>query len=134
MSEGYSGFEVELHMETGTPGTYAAVANIRDLDGPGIEVEEVDSSSRSSGWMTFRPGMKNGGEVSLDVVYDPALHTTLRATIGTTKNWKIVMPDTGAEEWAFSGFVKQFSPSAPLNDALTADITIKVSGEVTFTA
>jgi hypothetical protein len=129
----HSGFAVILQLE-GAGAVFAAVAQVRDIEGPGIEVDDVDASHRGSRLKKFQPGMIDNGEVKFDIVYDPALHSTLYGLIGTEKNWKLVMPDSGAETWAFSGYIKGWSKKAPLADALTADITVKVNGSITVTA
>jgi predicted secreted protein len=51
---------------------------------------------------------------------------------GTLRNWRIVFPDTGATEWDFAAFVTGYEPKMPHDGALTADISLELSGTPTL--
>lgn len=124
----------QMH-DGGSPGAFIAVGEVTDIDVLDIEIDDLDVSSHSSPgqWREFVAGMKDAGELSMEVNYDPALHGNLWAAVGVTRQHKIILPDAGAAEFAFSGFISGMSAEAPHDDKLSATFTIKVTGAVTLT-
>ncbi len=52
----------------------------------------------------------------------------------TTRNWKLVFPVTAVSGFwglTFAGVLTKWQPKAPVAGELTADITIKVAGNIT---
>ena len=89
---------------------------------------------------TFIAGMVDGGEVTIEVAYDPdsdttddvEVHTELTTDMlaGTLGVWMCEWSD-GCKVWG-QGVLTAFSPTAAIDDKLTASFTVKVSGAVTF--
>ena len=133
----YSGYDAQLGVDDGAGG-YTTVAQVRDISGPGLGTDTIETSDRDgSGWKEFLGGLADGGEVTFDVLYDPtgATHNATTGLVGmlaskAVKSWQLALP--GSVNWTFDGLVTGFDPKAPLNDALTADVTIKVSGQPTL--
>lgn len=138
----YVGRATELHWDPMGGTAWKKIAQIRDLSLPSFSREEIDTSHRDQNfWRTFAKGMKDAGEIGFDIMFDPQLasHGTASASglladfanDGTAlPNWKIVFPDT--TEWTCLGFVSGFDGDSPQDDALTADLSIKLSGEPSF--
>lgn len=122
----------KMHDGSSTYVTVEEVTNIGLLD---VDVDTIDVSSHDSPsqWREFVGGMKDGGELSMDINYDPALHGTLFSALGENRNQKFILPDAGAAEVSFEAVVSGFSASAPYDDKLSATVTLKVSGAVTIT-
>jgi predicted secreted protein len=134
---GIDAFGTTLARESdSTPGTYIAIGNVTSLSPPGISRETLDVTAHDSpdGWMEFLGGLKDGGEVSFDVNYDPAKHDDLLADFQADDpvNWKVTFPDTAATEWTFPGILTGFEPDAPYDDKLAASLTLKVAGKPTI--
>lgn len=112
-------------------GIYTPVADVTEVGFLDAKVDTIETTVHSSAgqWRTFMGGMKDGGELKMSVNYDPALHGTIWATLGAdnTKH-RVTLPDAGAATVEFNGVVTGFSSSAPFDDMLSADITIKVTG------
>lgn len=134
----YAGFGVSLAVDDGLGGGFVDVAQVRDLAGPGLANDTIEVTDRDGGgWKEFLGGLKDGGEITLDVTYDPA-GSTHNATSGLVHlyggalvvSWRITWPDSTV--WTLNGLVTNFEPKAPLADALVADVTIKVSGQPTL--
>ena len=116
--------------------TYIPVADVTEVSILDVSVETIETTTHGSpnGWRTFVGGVKDGGELKMSVNYDPALHASIYATIGSdTLKHKIVIPDAGLADVVFTGIVTGFSAGAPYDDKLSAEITIKVSGELVIT-
>jgi len=90
-------------------------------------------------WHEYIKGLKDGGEISLDLTYLPG-HATQDASTGLLKdfndrilrNFQLVFPDTGTTTWSFAAFITGFEPSAPKDDRLSAAVTLKISGQPTL--
>lgn len=73
------------------------------------------------------------------IFYDPAdtEHERLRAAYeaGTLEYWTFVLPDTGAAQWAFSGYITGMTiPTLGTTGALESTLTFTAAGAPTFTA
>lgn len=140
MSE-YFGYDVLLKIYNGS--TYTTVAQVRDIEGPGLKLDTVEVTTRdTSKWRKRIAGLKDGGVVTAELVYDPdaATHAAGANTgvayyllQGTSYQFQIVLPDTTPTTIAFTALVTQFKPKAPMEGALLADVELTITGAVTIT-
>lgn len=109
------------------------IAELTSIAGLDISQETIDSTNLSStgGYREFIAGFKDGGEVSLsgnfngaDTNGQMALYTAL--TSSTVDSYTITYPGGGS--WTFSAVVTGFSTGAELEDLVTFEATLKVSG------
>lgn len=125
-----------------SPGTtYETIANVTNISGPERTRETIDVTAHDSpdGWMEFIGGLKNGGEVSLDINYDPAEAThDLDDDFDDAepRNYRIViLPDTEDEyTWQLKGILTTLGDEFPYDDRQQRSMTIKVTGKPTLTA
>ena len=128
----YGAYGAVLKRVTGGPTT---IAQIRDIGGPGVSMDTIDVTTHDStdAWREFVAGLKDGGEVSLDLVYDPdsPSQTLLRTDLdGRTKaSYSITLTDATPAIITFDCFVTAFEPSAAVEDELGLSATLKVTGE-----
>lgn len=117
-------------------GSFSAVAEVMSISGPGIsrdavDVTDFDSTDR---FREFVGGLKNAGEVSMDIGFDPDSTdvTNFLADINTDTSgyYKIVFPDT--TEWGFAALITGFEPGSPLDDKMTATVTYQLTGKPAF--
>ena len=144
----YPGYKVLIAREVAaTPGTYAGVAHVRDIDGPGGTAETVETSHRDSSFRLYQAGMRDGGEVTFDIVFDPDLaghDPTLSASmykdweLGRTANYKMTYPGElvtttcDSTTCIFNTLITTWQFKAPLKDALVASLTLKINGALTW--
>ncbi|MGW3627283.1 phage tail tube protein [Streptomyces sp. NPDC000880] len=134
---GMDGFGVQLKRGDGAgPEVFTALADITNLSGPGLSRNTIDVTSHGSpnAYMEFLGGLKDAGEVSVDINYQPAVHDVLVDDFDDTapRNYQIVFPDTPATTWAIKAILTGFEPSAPYDDKLSASLTFKISGKPTI--
>lgn len=123
-----------------TPGTtYEVVANVTTISGPSRSRETIDVTAHDSpgGWMEFIGGLKDGGEVSLDINYDPSEDThDLDDDFDdvSARNYQIViLPGTEDEHtWSFKGVLTGLEDEFPYDDKMSRTMTIKMSGKPTL--
>ncbi len=102
---------------------------LTEVGGPSLSRDTVDTTHMLSPdeWREFIAGLKDGGEVTLTVHFDPAEIPPIESAKGTVT---ITWPD--GTPWSFDGIVTAYEPAAPVDDKMVASITIKVSGKVNF--
>ena len=112
---------------------FTAIAQVTNITPPGISRETLDMTAHDSpdDYMEFIGGLKDGGEVSIDLNYDPSLHDVLIADFDDDepRSYQIVFPDADATTWQFKAVMTGFEPDAPYDDKLSASATFKVSGK-----
>lgn len=118
------------------------IAEIIGLQGPSMKLDTVDVTNHQSlsGWKECIPTLKHGGEVSFEINFIPtnATHRNIVGGLiylfdqGILQPFTLVWPDTAGTSWAFSSYVTGFTPAAPHDGKLSAAVTLKVSGPVSF--
>jgi predicted secreted protein len=121
----------------------ATIAQVQTISGPGLAADTVDVTTHDStnAWEEVVVSILRSGEVTLDIVYDPAADThdatggaglLTRLENRTLTNFSLVFPDTANTTWAFNGYVNGFEPGEPVEGALTASVTVKISSVPTL--
>jgi len=139
---GRDGFGTQFQRATTiSPGTtYETIANVTSIGGPDRKRETIDVTAHDSPgqWMEFIGGLKDGGEISLDINYDPA---ELTHDIDddfddeAPRNYRvIILPGTEDEHtWQLKGIMTELSDEFPYDDKMGRTMTIKISGKPTLT-
>ena len=135
------GFGSRLQMRL-PGGEWTTLAGVQDLTGPELSTEDVQVTHQESpdAHHEHIPGLRDSGTVTCDVVYTPQspAHGNQPGGLAyewrsrTVRDWRIVWPDSGGTTWTFRGYVSGFSPSAPLAEALTASVTIRIAAAPTL--
>ncbi len=86
--------------------------------------------------------LRDEGQVTLSLNFDPA-HATHDAVTGvnaafragTTKNWQMVFPDTGALQASFAAVITdfRFNPYPANSGVGSATLTLEIDGAITWT-
>lgn len=136
-STGKTGRQVYIMIE-GTE-----VANVNAIGFDGRDAEEIDFTHLRStgGYRELKQGFKDPGTINLTLQFDPT-HATHNGSTngiegllnsGTEINWEIVFDDAG---WAVSysgvGFIKANSINIGVDNAVEAQVTLRVSGASTL--
>ena len=135
---GLDAFGTQLKRGDGATPTevFTAIANVTDITPPALERETLDVTSHGSpdAWREHIGGLKDGGEVEIEINYDPREHDALVADLEDEdpRNYKVVWPKS-LGEWEFKAILTNFEPEAPHDDKLAASLTFKVSGKPTIT-
>lgn len=116
---------------------FTAIAEINSIDGPSMTRDTIDVTSLDStgGYREFIGGFRDGGEISLEMNFTLAGYDDLKADYesDSARDYQIVLPDTGATTFGFSAIVTGIGIAIPTDDKITANVTLKVSGQVTLT-
>src|SRR5512139_478240 len=142
MSNGFAAYGTLLKIGNGggTAETFATIAEVGDIDGPSMSVNTIDMTNHSSpgARMEFKAGLIDSGEISFPINFIPT-DDTHDDVVGIQKvmndrdtwNWQMVFPDTSTV--TFAAMVTAFGIKAPVAGKLSADVTLKISGQWTWT-
>lgn len=115
---------------------FTPIGNVTNVSGPEIERETYDVTAHDSvdGWREFVGGLKDAGEVSVEVNFDVAEHGVLVQDFEDTeaRNYEIVFP-LGQGKWAFKAFLTGLSAESPVDDKQSGELTFKVTGKPVLT-
>lgn len=116
------------------------IAAVKSISGPGIKLDTEDVTSHDSvdGWEEVVATILRSGEVSIDLMYDPAAATHKNTSGGllydlvhrASTTYSITFPD--GTVWSFTAFVTGFEPDAAADGSLTASVTLKITGKPTI--
>ena len=128
--------------DAGTPGATGVaeeeVAQVTNISGPGLglDTEDVTTHDSTAAWEEVVGTILRSGEISLDLVFDPA-DDTQDAVLGLVYRledkvysfFKLIFSDAASTEWESEGYVIGFEPSASVGGALTGVAKIKITGQ-----
>jgi len=117
-----------------TPTVFTTIAEVMDLTVPDSQVEQIDVTNFQStnNRREFISGLVDGGQVDFTLNWVPSSATdvALRNARGVTKVVKLTFPN-GATI-TFNANLQSYKPTAPTDKQMTADVSFKVSGDVTY--
>ncbi|MFA5420140.1 MAG: phage tail tube protein [Bacteroidales bacterium] len=117
---------------------YHTIAEVNSISGPGMTRDTIDVTSLDStgGYREFITSFRDAGEISLSMNFTHDGYTVMKTDFeaSAARYYKIVLPNTEQTVFKFAGFVTSCPIAIPMDDKVTADVTIKISGQVTFYA
>ena len=134
----YHAFGARLLYNDGS-GTWISVAGIRDLGGFSMSADTVDVTCHSSPgkYREYRSALKDGGEITTDLVFDPEDAIGQGILLGKfdtqdVTKWRIEFATANKQQWQAPGIVTNFEASNPVEGEISASLTIKVVGRPLF--
>lgn len=114
--------------------TWQDIAEINSIDGPGKSRDTIDVTSLDStgGYREFIGGFRDGGTVTLPMNFTRDTYDLMNADFESNllQNYEIFLPDAEHTSFEFEGLVTELGLAIPADDKITADVTIKVSGQI----
>lgn len=139
---GIDAFGTQLKRDSDGAGTFVTVANVSDLSGPSRQRDAIEVTAHDSPdqYREFVKGLKDGGEVTATINYNPG-NTTHQALDDdfeedALRDYQVVLLPGEADEhtWEFSALITDLGDSFPIDDRMERDVTFKISGKPTLTA
>lgn len=143
-NSGTLGYGTDLSYSTNSGSTYSSVAQILEINGLAVKVTKVDQTGLLSPNKTRqkRPGLADVDDLTLKIIYKASMMASLVNLLtgaadggAQTVLWRVTLPDgtsTGSTA-IFTGFISDLSLAVPLDDNITQDMSITVTGAYTFT-
>jgi len=114
--------------------TYTSLAEVLSITPPSISVETIGATHMASddGFREYIAGLKDGGEVTVNMNYVEASATLLQTLVlAGYETFKITFP--GSSTYVFSGIPTAFTfDDVVIDDKVAMSLTIKVSGKPVF--
>lgn len=117
-----------------------AVGGLTTIGGVEISADSIDVTdlSNTDGYRESLPGFKDGGEVTvsgfLDGEDEGQEECLTLMNSGEVVPCEIVFPAKIGKTWSFNAGVTKYATNADLEDAVTFETTLKVSGKPTLAA
>lgn len=115
---------------------WEAIAQVKSITGPSktrnfIDVTSLDSTG---GYREFITGFRDAGTLSLNMLFNRDGYELFDADFAseTPVNYQIILPDVDNTSLTFQGLVTEMPLTIPTDDAITNDVTIKITGTVTL--
>ena len=116
----------------GSP-SYTEIAELREITPPALTRNTIELTNHNNADDEYIVGIRRHGDLTFNVNFVPSNGTHDHLT-GLQKKWfdgtrniyRLTYPDGSI--WLFSGFVTNVAPSAPVDDRLSADVTIRPTG------
>jgi len=139
MSDAIAGVGTSFKRGDGTSAEeFNAIAEVRNITGPGMTRDFIDVTNLDStgGYREFITGFRDGGELTFTMNFTLAGYDDLFADYSSddSHNYQVVLADTGATTFEFAGYVTSLPLTIPTDDAVTVDVTIKITGAVSMTS
>ncbi|TWI38228.1 phage tail tube protein [Paracoccus sulfuroxidans] len=121
--------------KAGVGATRTKLAELKDITWPESQADEIDVTNMDSGnTKEYIGGLIDNGEVKIPMNWIPGSGTdTLLTEIFATREIvtiEFVLPGESTGD-AYFGFCKGYTRNAPVNEALTAEATFRISGPAT---
>jgi len=133
MSGAISSVGTKFYRWPASSDAWAAISEVLSVEGPTQSRETIDVTSLDStgGYREFIGSFRDGGTVTLSMNFIRANYDLLHTDFedDTPGNYKIVLPDTDHTTIEFEGLVQEMPLSASVGAQVTANVTIKVTGE-----
>ncbi len=115
------------------------IAELRDITPPALTRNTIDTTTHNDGEDSYVVGIRRKGDMTFLINYIGSGEATHGAASGLVYAWQnatkdlyqIDFPD-GAR-WLFSGFVVNIAPSAPVDGAQTANVSVRAAGAMIIT-
>ncbi len=114
-------------------------AGVKSIGGPSLslDTEDVTTHDQANFWEQVVATILRSGEISMDIVYDPAdaTHDAATGLVYRLEDkirtfFDLVFPN--AENWTFYGKITGFEPTAEVASYLAATIKVKITGQPTL--
>lgn len=127
-------------LKIGETASAVKVGGLTEIGGIELSSDTLDTTTLDSdgGYKEFIGGFKDAGEVSLSGYLEIDESNGQKKMYdafeeGTAKDFTIEFPASIGAKWVFKGVVTGFSTGASLEDLISFESTIKVSGKPTLT-
>jgi len=132
------GLGTQLRVGDGqNPENFTHIAEVRSISGPTLTSDILDVTSHESqgGIREFKAGLIDPGELTFMIAFQPG-EPTHDAKAGlqsdllnrTVRNFELVFPPPIGFTWGFQGIVTGLPVNFPIDEVITADVTVKVTG------
>lgn len=131
-AKGFTGIGTVFERKNPTTNQWEAISNINSISGPGASRETVDVTTLDStgGYREFIGSLRDAGDMTLSMNFKRDTYLLMKEDFESDeiRDYRIILPE--GTMFTFKGLVTEIPVEIPLDDKVTADVTIKISGKV----
>lgn len=135
-SNAVAGVGTEFRRYNSGSGYWENVSEILSYDGPNKKRDVIDVTNMDSpgGYREFIGGFRDGGEVKIPMNFTRDGYDLLNDDFesNTKQTYEIALPDADNTTFSFLGLVTALDLKMSTDKQITADCTLKVSGQITI--
>lgn len=139
MSEALIGYGTQFLMQaTAAAAGLTKLGEVTNVTMPNEQISEVEATHYESPGRAreFIPGLSDAGEITVELNWVPGDATdkliAAAKADGKVRTMRVVTPpDDTQQMYSFPGFIRGYERALPMDDRLTATITIRIAGAVT---
>lgn len=123
------------------PENFIKVAEVKSISGPTLTTDILDVTNHCSQGRVreFKAGLIDPGELTFTMNFQPGEPThgvkqglqNLQLS-GAVRNYELAFPAGIGFTWGFAGIVTALPVNFPIDEVITSDVTIKVTGLPNF--
>jgi predicted secreted protein len=136
MSDAIAGVGIELRRYNPDTSEWERLAEILSYDGPNKKRDTIDVTNMDSsgGYKEFIGGFRDSGELKCPMNFTRATYDLMNDDFesNTKQTYELAIPDDDNTSLSFLGMVTDLGFKADTSKQITADVTIKVSGQITI--
>jgi hypothetical protein len=128
------GYNTDFAIYNGS--SYVEVAEITSITWPGYARDAVEATHLNSDdqFREFIPGLMDAGEVTLEMNFIPSVSDVILAALLASTVGQFKITAQGGVNCVFRGIVTSYQGQSPVDDRMTASVTIKVTAKPTWAA
>lgn len=130
--------KTKVQRGAGTPVAYTELEEVTDVQLSGVNISTIDTTHLQSTAKEFIPGLKDNGTLNITCNY---VKGTVQEALWTDANeqatslYKIALEGVGTTApiiISFSGFVTKYELSGKVDNKITLQVSLKVTGDITI--
>jgi predicted secreted protein len=131
-----AGVGVQFRRWNSGTGSWDSLAEVNSIDGPGMTRDFIDTTALDTvgGYRTYIAGFRDAGQVTLNMNFTRDTYELMMTDFESAdpQNYEIVIPADANTTIEFEGYVTELPLSITPDEKITANVTIKVSGQPTL--
>src|SRR3546814_17581816 len=129
---GIDAFGTQFKRDSTGGGVFVTIANVSDISGPSRSREAIEVTAHDSPnqYREFVKGLKDGGEVTITINYDPgaSTHRDLEADVeeADLRDYQVVVliGEADTSIWAFSGLITSIGAEFTVDNRVEREVTL----------
>lgn len=129
----------KFYRKNPSTGIFEQVPQMRSVPIPEIVQAFLEGSNHDSpgGFNEYVPGLRDGGEVEANIVWNPAIamHVQLVTDIlaGTNLTWRSRLNNGTLSTWEYTAYIAQFGKALDYQTIVEMPMRLKMTANFTFT-
>jgi predicted secreted protein len=133
-SQAISGIKTLFRRWNPSTSQFENIAEINSIEGPSMSRETIDVTTldTTDGYRRFIAALRDPGDVTLSMNFRRDTYDKMKQDFesDTPGVYEIVLPDDDMTSLEFEGLVTELPLAINVDDKITSDVVIKISGKV----